>query len=214
MPAAFERGVLRLFAAAALALSLLAGSGTASASLDPQRAESIVREAAGEVFAAINADRERYEADPSRLYGIIDRIVLPHFDFERMSQRVLGKHWRGASDTQRERFTDEFQALLVRTYAAGVREYSTLALDFLPLRVSEDGERVTVRTRVRTNGGLEVPISYDMYASDSGWKVYDVAIDGVSLVINYRASFSDEIRARGIDGLIERLGRHNDGQPG
>ena len=98
----------------------------------------------------------------------------------------------------------------MRTYATGVREYSTLKLDFLPMRVSDDGERVTVRVQVQTKGGVQVPINYEMYASDGGWKVYDVAIDGISLVINYRASFTEEIRAGGIEGLIERLSRHND----
>ena len=127
-----------------------------------------------------------------------------------MSRRVLGKHWPRATEAQQRRFTEEFQALLMRTYATGVREYSTLKLDFLPMRVSDDGERVTVRVQVQTKGGVQVPINYEMYASDGGWKVYDVAIDGISLVINYRASFTEEIRAGGIEGLIERLSRHND----
>ena len=179
------------------------------ATSDPQDAESVVRAAAAEVFDAVNADRAGYESDPTRLYAIIYRIVLPHFDFRRMSQRVLGKHWRQASADQQQRFERQFEALLVRTYATAVREYSTLKIDFLPLRVGEGGKRVTVRTQVQTLAGLGVPISYEMYATDDGWKVYDVSIEGISLVINYRSSFSSEIRAGGIDGLIERLSHHN-----
>lgn len=213
MPA-FEPHLARALLAPLLALALLAAGTAAQAALDPRLAEHIVRDAASEVFATINDNRQHFEEEPSRLYGIIERIVLPHFDFERMARRVLGKHWPGASKTQQEQFTEQFQDLLVRTYATGVREYSTLRLDFLPMRVSEDGERVTVRTRVQTNSGVQVPIHYEMYAAGDDWKVYDVSIDGVSLVINYRASFADQIRKGGIDGLIQRLIQHNDGTSG
>ena len=196
----------------ATTLALLPATGTAAS--DPNTAEDVVRVAAENVFAAINENRAAYEEDPTRLYGIINRIVLPHFDFRRMSQRVLGKHWPRATPEQQERFTARFEALLVRTYATAVREYSTQRLDFLPARVSADGTQVTVRTQVETVSGLTVPISYEMYAGDDGWKVYDVSVDGVSLVINYRASFSNEIRSGGLEGLIERLDRHNAGHAG
>ena len=138
--------------------------------------------------------------------------MLPYFDFERMSQRVLGKDWRRASPAQRERFADEFEALLVRTYASAAREFSTRPVQFLPLRANAEGTLATVRTSIVADGGTTIPINYEMYESENGWKVYDVSIDGVSLVINYRTTFSREIRAGGIDQLIERLSRHNDGR--
>ena len=194
---------------ALIAVLMLAGRPVMAGS-DPGAAEAVVRAAALQVFDVVNADRAAYERDPTRLYAIIDRIVLPHFDFDRMSQRVLGKHWPRADEMQRRRFSEEFQALLVRTYATAVREYSTDRLDFLPSRVSDDGQRVTVRTQVHTVGGLQVPISYEMYETAAGWKAYDVSVDGISLVINYRASFADQIRSGGMDALIERLSRHND----
>ncbi len=175
-------------------------------------AEAIVRNAATQVFETVNADRAGFDADPARLERLIGDLVLPYFDFERMSQRVLGKDWRRASPAQRERFADEFEALLVRTYASAAREFSTRPVQFLPLRANAEGTLATVRTSIVADGGTTIPINYEMYESENGWKVYDVSIDGVSLVINYRTTFSREIRAGGIDQLIERLSRHNDGR--
>lgn len=171
----------------------------------------MVKGATERVLETLNKDREVISNDPTRIYGIVNKFILPHFDFERMSQRVLGKFWHRATEEQQRKFVREFQTLLVHTYGAALREYSTQKVEYLPSR-SRDGGEVSVRTQIVQTASLPIPIYYEMYKLDVGWKVYDVTIDGVSLVINYRSTFASEIRNSGIDGLIERLVKHNQGR--
>lgn len=171
-------------------------------------AEAVVRVTSERVFEALNEHREAIRKDPSRIYSIVDQWIVPHFDFERMSQRVLGKFWHRATKEQRTRFSAQFQTLLVHTYAAALREYKNEEVEYLPSRQRQGGE-VSVRTQIIQSGSPPIPIQYEMYQSADGWKVYDVSIDGVSLVINYRSTFASEIRSNGLDGLIERLVEHN-----
>lgn len=174
--------------------------------LDP---DTLVRQTSEQMLAVLKEQHAVIVADPSRLYGLVDSIVLPHFDFERMARWVLGKHWRQATPEQQAAFVNEFRTLLVRTYGTALLEYTNYKVSFLPARMTDNGKDVTVRTEVQKPGGLPVPISYSMYLSDKGWKVYDVAIDGISLVSNYRTTFATEIKSKGIDGLIQRLAERN-----
>ncbi len=171
-------------------------------------AEAVVRSTTEQVLEAVNREREVLSKDPDRIYGIVDEYIIPHFDFQRMSQRVLGKFWHRASEEQQTKFVAQFQTLLVHTYAAALREYSNQKIEFLPSRPREEGE-VSVRTQIVQSGSPPIPIQYEMYKHANGWKVYDITIDGVSLVINYRSTFASEIRNNGLDGLIERLAVHN-----
>ncbi|MCP5153898.1 MAG: ABC transporter substrate-binding protein [Ectothiorhodospiraceae bacterium] len=189
-------------------LAIVLGWGAAAWADEPP-AQTLVRDTTDKVVSALKRERDAIEADPERLYTLVDEIVLPHFDFVRMSQRVLGKYWRDASDEQQQRFAREFQALLVRTYATALQEYRDQTIRFLPSRERPGGDEVSVRTEVEQPGGPPIPISYEMTRVGEAWKVFDVAIDGVSLVINYRSTFANEIRQKGIDGLIERLQAHN-----
>ena len=131
--------------------------------------------------------------------------MLPHFDFNRMTQLAVGKHWNTASPQQKQALVKEFRSLLVRTYAASLTEFSNQTVEFKPLNMRPEDEQVTVKTEIRQPGGKPIPIDYEMYKTSFGWKVFDVAIDGVSLVINYRSSFANTIRQSGIDGLIATL---------
>ena len=185
---------------AALSPGLAASTETA--------AEELVKKTTERVIDVLKIERQVIDANPGRIYEIVDEYVIPHFDFERMSQRVLGKFWHRASDDQKTRFLKEFQTLLVRTYATALREYSDQKIEFLPARPRNDSE-VSVRTQIIRVGGPPIPIQYEMYKGETAWKVYDVSIDGVSLVINYRSTFASEIRSNGLDGLIERLVAHN-----
>ena len=169
----------------------------------------LVRRTADEMFAALRAERDLIAKEPGRIYELVDDIVLPHFDFERISRWVLGKHWRQASPDQRARFTAEFKTLLVRTYATALNEYTDQPIVYLPLRPGKDPAEATVRTEVDQPGGFPIPIDYSLALSDHHWLVYDVAIDGVSLVANYRTSFGNEIRQWGLDRLIETLANRN-----
>ncbi|MBI5039664.1 MAG: ABC transporter substrate-binding protein [Gammaproteobacteria bacterium] len=174
--------------------------------LDP---ETLVRQTSDQMLAVLKEQHDVIKAEPERLYGFVDNIVLPHFDFERMARWVLGKHWKRASPEQRKRFVDEFRTLLVRTYGTALLEYTNQKVNFLPLRMAEGSNDVTVRTEVIKPGGASIPINYSMFHRDDGWKVYDVTIDGISLVSNYRAEFSAQISSAGMDGLIQRLVERN-----
>ncbi len=190
-------------------LLLCLALNTAVAVADEAKPEAIVRETSDRMLAVLKVERAVIKAEPDRLYGLIDDIVLPHFDFERMARWVLGKHWRKATQAQQQKFVDEFRTLLVRTYGTALLEYTNEKINFLPLRMTEGSEDVTVRTEVVKSGGVPIPISYSMFHRVDGWKVYDVAIDGISLVSNYRSSFSAEIREQGMDKLIQRLVERN-----
>ena len=170
--------------------------------------EALVRNTTDKVLEVLRKEREAINNDPARIYGIVDEYIIPHFDFELMSKRVLGKFWPRASGDQQSKFVREFQTLLVHTYAAALREYSDQKVEFLASRAGEGGQ-VTVRTQIVQSGGPPIPINYEMYKPNGDWKVYDISIDGVSLVINYRSTFASEIRSNGLDALIDRLVEHN-----
>ncbi len=191
--------------AVALSVGVLAAGASAS---NEESAAALVKSTTERVLEVINKEREVLEKDPGRIYGIVDEYVIPHFDFERMSQVVLAKFWHRATPEQQKKFVAQFQQLLVRTYAAALREYSTQKVEFFPARQRGDGE-VSVRTQVVQSGSPPIPIQYEMHMRNGKWMVYDVSIDGVSLVINYRSTFASEIRSNGIDGLIQRLVEHN-----
>jgi phospholipid transport system substrate-binding protein len=141
---------------------------------------------------------------------LVDKIVLPHFDFYKMSSRVLGKYWRRASDEQKEKFTKEFRILLVRTYAKALVDNMDQTIDYMPVHAPENAEDVTVKTEIPQQGSFPLPIDYSMYLTNGEWKVYDVEIDGISLVINYRTTFANEIRQAGLDKLIAKLSSRNE----
>jgi phospholipid transport system substrate-binding protein len=128
-----------------------------------------------------------------------------------MSRWVLGKHWREASEGQRVRFVEEFRSLLVRTYATALLEYSNQAVEVLPVRAAPDATDVVVRTEVRQPGAPPIPIQYSMNLEQGDWKVYDVTIDGISLVASYRSTFNAEASRGGLDRVIALLVERNQG---
>jgi len=182
---------------------LSAGHGDAAGNLVKVTAERIINR--------IEQDRSVINSNPRHVFELVDEILLPHIDFKRMSRWVLGKYWRRAKPAQREAFTNEFRDLLIRTYSTALLEYSGQQINFLPVRASADASSVSVRTEIRPDNGPVIPISYDLYLNDEGeWKVYDVSIDGISLVANYRSSFASQIRrSGGIGKLISQMKAKN-----
>jgi phospholipid transport system substrate-binding protein len=135
---------------------------------------------------------------------------MPHLDFEKMSKLALGKNWRVANDEQRVRFIEEFRLLLIRTYSTAMLEYTDEEIRFLPFRDDLSRKRVSVPMEVLQPGGPSIPMALSLYQNkQDAWKVYDVKIDGISLVTNYRSSFANEIRNGGMDKLIESLAERN-----
>ena len=198
----------RIHASMLVMLAALMLAATHSVAAPKESATDVVKRATGEVLEAVATDRS-LTADQERLYAFVHEVVLPYFDFQRMSQRVLGKHWRAASPPQREAFVDAFQGLIVRTYATAITGYEDQRVDVQPGRVN--GAQSTVRMNIVRDGGPPIPVVYSMGLVEDEWKVYDVTIEGVSLVITYRTTFSTEIRRSGMDGLIKRLNEHTGG---
>ena len=189
-----------------LAGLVMFSSFAAAALDDPQQ---LVRATADRVLGEVSTRRAELEADPRLIYPLVESTVLPHFDFQRMSQSALGRHWRQASDAQKEGVTREFREMLVRTYATALLGYSGQSIEYLPAKFGSDADTVVVPTRIALPGAPPVPIDYRLRNGDDGWKVYDVVIDNVSLISTYRSQFTAVVRRDGIDGLIAALAGKN-----
>jgi phospholipid transport system substrate-binding protein len=186
-----------------LALALGLGSSLAQAADIPP--DVLARTTTQEVLSILKQDKENLSDNPAKVYQLVEAKILPNFDFNRMTQLAVGKHWPRATAQQKQALVTQFRNLLVRTYSSSLLEFSNQAVEFKPMTIKPDDTDVTVHSEIRQPGGQPIPIDYSMYKTAFGWKVYDVAIDSVSLVTNYRASFSSTIRQSGIDGLIATL---------
>lgn len=182
-------------------------SGSALAMQTPK---DLVQKTTDEITGALRTDQEKIKADPNHLLMVVDGIVAPHFDFERMSSWVLGKYWRKAKAGEKVDFAKEFRTLLVRTYAKALNDNYDKQIDMLAPRKKKGGKQVTVRTEVQQSAGFPIPINYKMHVKNDAWKIYDVSVDGISLVANYRSSFAKEIRKDGLQSLIDRLAKRNE----
>ncbi len=187
-------------------LLVLAGGARAQS---PDLASALVKNTTDRMLAALKDRKAELDASPQIIYGLVDEIVLPHFDFERITGSAMGRYWRDASTEQRQALINAFRQMLVRTYARALLTYSGQEIRMLPLRPGKRPEQVTVRTQVNEAGGPDIPIDYQLYLKDDAWKVFDISIDGVSLVANYRSSFAAQIRRNGINGLIQALEARN-----
>ena len=189
-----------------LALMMALASVAVAAVQDPQQ---MVRETGDRLLEELTKRKPELEADPRRIYPLVEDYVLPYFDFREMSQSALGRFWRDASAEQREGVTREFRELLVRTYASALLGYSGQQIEYLPMQLPEGATKVMVPTRIASAGAPPIPINYRLKFEDDKWLVYDVVIDGVSLIANYRGQFTAVVRRNGIDGLIATLADKN-----
>jgi phospholipid transport system substrate-binding protein len=160
------------------------------------------------IKTAIKKDYDVLLKDKKKLMELVDKIVLPHFDFDKMSSWALGKSWKNAKPDEKEKFTAEFRKLLVRTYAAALLDNVDRKISILPPSKKSE-TKVIVHTEVAQDGGFPIPIDYKMHFKSDKWKVYDVVIDGISLVSNYRTSFATEIRKSGVSSVIASLRERN-----
>ena len=194
----------------AVAVMTMAAGPAVTAASDGSAAQQLVRQVTSTIIDELTTRRAALDKDPQAVYGLVHRFVLPHFDFERMSRGVIGKkHWKAATPAQREKFIAAFRTRLVRTYAVMLNEYRGQALTWLdPVPRKKDDEFV-VPVTIELTGGVPARVAYAMHGSGTDWKVFDVAVDGVSLVRNYRSSFRAELARHGIDGLIASLEAKN-----
>ncbi len=170
-----------------------------------------VEMAVNNVMTVLKTDKQRLVDDPNFLNTKVEELVLPYMDFVAMSKLVLGKHWRNADKTQRNAFVEQFRQLLVRTYSKSLSGYTDETVAFLPFKAGKTPEkRATVKSEIRRSNGPSIPINYKLRFKESdGWKVYDINVEGISLVTNYRSSFSREVSSKGLNKLISSLQSRN-----
>jgi phospholipid transport system substrate-binding protein len=171
--------------------------------------DALVKRVTDEVLAIIKADKDLQAGNSRKVVELAEAKVLPHFDFTRMTRLAVGKNWQQASDAQKEQLVKEFRTMLVRTYSTSLTAYRNQTIEVKPTKMAAADKETTVRTAVLQQGGPSIPIDYSMEKVDSGWKVYDVVIDGASLVTTYRGSFNEQIQRGGIDGLLKTLADRN-----
>ena len=188
-------------------LSLLLLSASLAAADSPATPESVIRNATDNVVERLEANPD-LSRDPGRLFAMVNDVVLPHFDFNRIARRVLGKYWRRASDDQKRQFISEFQTLLVKTYAVAIASYDYEGIAYRSPKSRSETE-ISVPTEISGNSSSVIPITYELHLVDGSWKVYDIVVDGVSLSLTYRNDFRSLVRQQGIDALIARLVAHN-----
>lgn len=184
----------------------IAGPVAAAEELMP---DVLVRNVTNEVLEIVRADKDIQAGNVSKAVALVEVKVLPHFNFARMTQLAVARDWRQATPAQQKILIDEFRELLVRTYSKALTEYRKQTIDFKPFSMAPNETDVKVRTEIKQTGGKPIQLDYYLEKNSGGWKVYDIEVGGISLVTNYRSSFSQEVRANGIDGLIAVLQAKN-----
>ncbi len=167
--------------------------------------DQLLKRISDQVIKILVEDGDELKKHPDRLYKIIDDYILPHLDDVTMAKLALGKNWRKASKEQKRAFVDEFRNLLIRTYSRSLLEFKDQSINYFPVQLDEDTKKVSVKAEVIQPGGPSVPLAYRMRIKNNAWKVYDIKVDGISLVTSYRGTFTQEVRKRGIDGLLQYM---------
>jgi len=171
--------------------------------------DALARSVTDEVLALLRADKEIQSGNIKKVVELVDRKVLPHFDFTRMTQLAAGRHWLQASPDQQKGLVNEFRALLVQTYAATFAAHRDQKIEYRPLRAEPTDTEVVVKSLIHQSGGKPVTVDYKMRRTDAGWKVYDVVVGDLSLVQSYRGTFNSEVQKGGVDGLVKALAAKN-----
>lgn len=173
--------------------------------------DALVKKVTDEVLTVIRTDKDLQSGNTKKAAELVETKVLPHFNFTRMTALALGREWSKVGPEQRSKLTAEFRTLLVRTYSNALTAYKDQSVEYKPFKMQAGETDVLVRTLVRQGKGKDIGLDYALEKQADGWKVYDVVVAGVSLVTNYRDSFTQEIRANGVDGLIASLAAKNKG---
>lgn len=171
--------------------------------------DALVRKNVNDILAALKSDKDIAAGDLKKVEKLAEEKILPFFNFSRMTQLAVGRNWRDASDAQKKSLVEEFRTLLVRTYSTSISQFRNQTIEVKPAKVAPADNDVVIKTLIIQPGGQPIPIDYSLEKSADSWKAFDVLIDGVSLVTNYRSSFNAEIQKNGIDGLIKSLSERN-----
>ena len=187
-------------------LALLANVAMANIDMAP---DELVKQTADDVLTIVKNDKDIQAGNQQKLFAVVEEKILPNFDFDRVCRMVLGKNWKSASPEQQALFQKEFRSLLLRTYATALGKYRDQVIEYRPMQTDASEKNVTVKTQIIQKGGQPIAVDYSLVKGPAGWKVYDITIESVSLVTNYRSQFSSEIRQNGIDSLNKKLADKN-----
>ena len=192
-----------VFAGLLLGIQALYASQAAADDIIPPH--EMLKQTSDEVIAVLKDRKDELKDDPQLVYDLVHEYILPHLDEVTIAKLALGKNWRKASREQKIEFINEFRDLLIRTYGKSLSEFSDQTINYFPVRRADGEDKVVVKSEVLQSGGPSIPVSYRMRIKDNEWKVYDLSIDGVSLVTSYRGTFAQEIRKGGMEGLLKLL---------
>ncbi len=191
-----------------IVLSVLLSLGMSSVRAQHLAPDVLVKKTIDEIVSEVKRDRSMV-ANSQKLMELVDSRVLPHFNFTRMTMLAVGRPWRDATPAQREQLVHQFRTLLVRTYSTALEQYRDQTIEVKPANLKAGDSRATVHTLISQSGGPSIPMDYRMENSANGWKVYDVSVEGVSIVTTYRSTFTTEVSKGGIDGLIKTIVNQN-----
>lgn len=188
-------------------LGLLCFAGVAQAEIIAP--DVLIRTTVDEVLAIVKSDKDIKAGNQQKILEMVESKVLPHFDFVHMTRLSVGKSWRAATPEQKQALVKEYRDILVRTYTKAFTVYRDQTVDVKPLKMAADATEVTIKTSINKPGAAPIPVNYEMEKGADTWKVFDLTIEGVSLVTSYRGTFNSEIQEKGIDGLIKILADKN-----
>ena len=189
--------------------ALFAGLFLSAAAFANDTPDALVQRVTDEVLDIVRKDKEIQGGNTQKAIELVDKKVLPYFNFQHMTALALGKEWKKASPQQQTQLTAEFKTLLVRTYSNALTSYKNQKIVYKPFKMADGETDVLVRTEIQQPGAKPVQLDYSLEKLDGNWKVYDVVAAGISLVTNYRDQFNQEVRANGIDGLIASIAAKN-----
>jgi len=194
------------FMTALMGSALLAfGTVHAAENVDASSPSQLIETSAQAMLKDLDANRAAYKQDPAKISALVEKYLLPNFDVDYSAQLVLGRHWRTATPDQRKRFIDAFYKSLLRNYGSAIAEFTGDRLRVIPSKVEPTADRATVRTEVKRSDGSRIPVNYSLRKTDTGWKAWDVVIEGISYVKSFRDDFGAQIDSQGIDAVITRL---------
>jgi phospholipid transport system substrate-binding protein len=203
-----QRILLSLLTLLLLPMLLLAG-GAARAQTTASDPEQLVRDITSQVMSAIENDAALKAGDRRKALALAEEKILPYVDFAEAARLAAGRSWNNATPEQRTRLTNEFRAMLVRTYSTAVDRYRGQKMEVLPAKVDPKATEASIRNRYLKPGAPPVTVIYSMRKVGDTWKIYDISVEGISLVLNYRSEFETIARDSGFDGLIARLAEKN-----
>ncbi len=196
---------------------LFTSNSLAAANSALQPPDEMLKKATVDMLRSINTHRAEIKKKPEKLQSLVEEIILPHLDFITASKIVMGKYWRRASKDQKIRFIRQFRTLLLRFYSSALAEYlsgknNDLADDLIryyPLKMTGEDGPITVRAEVQVENGQPIPIHYRLHKTRKGWKIFDVSVEGVSMITTYKNNFASQLKTEGIDAMIASLEEKN-----